>query len=146
MIMLAVCLTASVIVHPILENALDLNTKKLKKNKYFMSIKPIYTQSVGDKLDKYFNICLKECLAVREDGSGDIDSLWFSVISTDSTFYSSTLTFEPKRQTYGAFSMPLYNCQKTLKSTCYGSGGCTQRYEYLRKKHRKSWDSDWLCN
>lgn len=41
-------------------------------------------------------------MSVQENGSGNIDPLWFQVISSDDTFYSSKLRFCPKRQTYGA--------------------------------------------
>jgi len=68
---------------------------------YIFSVKPIYTQSVGPKFQKYFTLDHKCTLSVAEDGSGDISSLWFSVISSDNTFYSSQLSFHPKRKTYG---------------------------------------------
>jgi len=95
--------------NPILENA-----AVLAKNRdadcwnWIFSVKPLYTQSAGDKFDTYFNICHKECMNVQENGSGDIDSLWFKVMGSyiffprEDTFYSSTLSFNPIRKTYGA--------------------------------------------
>ncbi len=89
--------------NPILENALTLDQlKKSDEWGYAFSVKPVYTQNVGSKFDRYFNINRADCLKVQEDGSGDIDSLWFQTISSDPTFYSSTLSFEPIRRTYGA--------------------------------------------
>jgi hypothetical protein len=87
--------------NPILENSLTRNTH-LETYDYIFSIKPIYTQSVGSKFQKYFTINHAGSLNVQEDGSGDISSLWFKVVSSDDTFYSSKLSFHPKRQTYGS--------------------------------------------
>jgi len=88
--------------NPIFENALMLDTKINETWDWIFSVKPIYTQSVGSKFKKYFTINHACSLNVQENGSGDIDSLWFNVISPTGTFYSSQLSFNPKRQTYGA--------------------------------------------
>lgn len=87
--------------NPIFEHALELSAERAEPWNYMLSVKPIYTQSVGSKLQKYFTINHKCSLNVREDGSGDISSLWFNVVSSNDTFYNSTLSFHPKRQTYG---------------------------------------------
>ena len=68
---------------------------------YLFSVKPIYTQTISKSLKKYFNINHKACMQVREDGTGDIDSLWLQTISSDPTFYSSTLSFSPVSKTGG---------------------------------------------
>lgn len=86
---------------PILENALVLDAKLNEAWNLIVSVKPVYTQNVGSKFQEYFTICHKCSLNVQEDGSGDISSLWFNVISSNDTFYSSQLSFHPKRQTYG---------------------------------------------
>lgn len=88
--------------NPILENACMLDTKITEEWDYIFSVKPMYTQSVGSAFKEYFLPCHKSCLNIQEDGSGDVSSLWFNVISSDDTFYSSRLTLSPKRQTYGA--------------------------------------------
>lgn len=88
--------------NPILENSLNFNN--LKECDDWCSIftfKPIYMQSVGNKFQRYFNINHKPYLNVQENGTGDIDSLWFKVISSNDTFYSSKLCFRPVRQEYG---------------------------------------------
>lgn len=88
--------------NPVLENALTfVKTKELDCWQYLFSFKPVYSQSVGNKFDRYFNIDHKNVMQVREDGSGDIDSLWMQVISSNSTFYSSDLSFNPVRRTVG---------------------------------------------
>lgn len=88
--------------NPIFENALMLENKIDEEWDWIFSVKPIYTQSVGSKFKKYFTINHKCSLNVQENGSGDVDSLWFNVIAPTGTFYSSELSFKPKRQTYGA--------------------------------------------
>jgi len=87
--------------NPIYENALTLH-KRIQDSTAYVSYKPIYTQSVGNRFKQYFTPHHLPELNVQEDGSGDIDSLWFKVISSDSTFYTSTLSLCPVRQTYGA--------------------------------------------
>jgi len=87
--------------NPILENALKLDRQCAEPWDYIFSVKPVYTQSVGSKFQEYFTINHKCSLNVQEDGSGDVSSVWFNVISSNSTFYSSQLSFNPKRQTYG---------------------------------------------
>lgn len=88
--------------NPILENSLNFNN--LKECDDWCSIftfKPIYMQSVGNKFQRYFNINHKPYLNVQENGTGDVDSLWFKAISSNDTFYSSKLCFRPVRQEYG---------------------------------------------
>lgn len=88
--------------NPILENALALDEIKCLSTCFYASIKPMYTQSVGNTFSTYFTINHQQSLNIQEDGSGDIDPLWFQVISSDDTYYSSTLSFCPIRKTYGA--------------------------------------------
>ena len=88
--------------NPILENSLTLAAIQAKKaDHYCFAIKPIYTQNIGSKFNHYFNIDQKSFMPVQEDGSGNIDSLWFQDISSNSTYYASNLAFAPKRKTYG---------------------------------------------
>jgi hypothetical protein len=89
--------------NPIYEDALVFDEyAHMEDNRFLLSVKPIYTQTVRDSLSSYFNINHKCFMNVQENGSGDIDSLWFEVISSPDTFYSSRLSFSPKQQTYGA--------------------------------------------
>jgi len=67
-----------------------------------LSIKPFYQQSNRGQLSAQFFLPNNaSCVAVREDGTGDIDPLWFDVIGPSGTQYSSTLAFSPTRITYG---------------------------------------------
>lgn len=88
--------------NPILENGLVFNELSVNNTKCIFSVKPIYTQSIGKKFKSYFNIGHENTMYVNEDGSGDIDSLWFKVVGPDGSFYSSELSFCPVRKTYGA--------------------------------------------
>ena len=87
--------------NPIYENALVFD-EYAHIDQFLISIKPIYTQTVGDSIKEYFNINHACSMSVKEDGSGDLDSLWFQVISAPNSFYSSTLSFKPTQKTYGA--------------------------------------------
>lgn len=88
--------------NPIYENALMMEqTRNMSCGDYIFSLKPLYTQSTGCVFQRYFNPYYLSSLVVREDGSGNVDSLWFKVISSDTTFYRSTLSFNPERRTYG---------------------------------------------
>ena len=72
-------------------------------DRFLLSIKPIYTQTVGSTIKKYFNIDHAPAMnVVQESGTGVIDSLWFQVIATPGNYYTSTLSFNPVQQTYGA--------------------------------------------
>jgi hypothetical protein len=68
---------------------------------FLLSIKPMYTQTIGSSIKKYFDIDHLCSMSVQENGSGTIDPLWFQVISTPGTYYSSTLSFNPVQKTYG---------------------------------------------
>lgn len=88
---------------PILENALTFDQiNNDTDDKYHFALKPIYTQTTGSKFKRYFNINHQASLNVQENGTGDLDSLWFQVISSNPTYYSSNLSFAPVRQTYGS--------------------------------------------
>ena len=97
--------------NPIFENADEASLRMVNRDgflqsflseKLVISAKPIYTQNIGSKFGQYFNIDNKSVLNVREDGSGDIGSLWFQVEDNGATnFYSSELSFNPRRRTLG---------------------------------------------
>ena len=52
---------------------------------------------------KYFLPNNKNAVSVRENGSGDLGSLWFKVIAPDSLAYESTITFCPERSVFGGY-------------------------------------------
>ena len=101
--------------NPIFENAAMCSLKIFNQDRYshvhaaenfMISAKPLYTQNVGKKFSQYFTVNNKQVLNVQEDGTGDVGSLWFQGISPTGSFYSSLLSFDPKRTTYG---MMLYS-------------------------------------
>ncbi len=103
--------------NPIFENALTCSLKvfhqdrfsHLHKSEHFLlAAKPIYTQNVGSKFAQYFTINNKPVLNVQENGTGDISSLWFQTL-TQTGFYSSGLSFTPKRKTVGMMLYALLN-------------------------------------
>ncbi len=69
---------------------------------YGVDIKPLYSQSTGTTFDSYFSMNRQKYMNVREDNLGLINSLWFKVVSSNPTFYNSTISFEPTRKTFGA--------------------------------------------
>ena len=88
--------------NPMYEDALVFDEYAQMDNCFLVSAKPFYTQTIGNPLKKYFNINHACSMSVQEDGSGNIDPLWFEVISAPGTFYSSQLSFRPVQKTYGA--------------------------------------------
>lgn len=147
--------------NPILENALTLSTQLETPYDYIFSIKPVYTQNVGSKFQKYFTINHACSLNVQEDGSGDISSLWFDGISSNDTFYNSKLSFHPRRQTYGSllyFAAQLacdvqlsintaivsarnniHLCEKNIQNlgTCPGFGTITESFSNCERQFGK---------
>lgn len=100
--------------NPIYEDALIFDEYAHMDGHFLFSIKPLYSQTVGGSLNNYFNINHQCSMNVQEDGSGDIDSLWFQVISAPDTFYSSRLSFSPVQKTYGA----LFYCAWAFPGNC----------------------------
>lgn len=88
--------------NPLYEDALVFDEYAHMDDRFLLSVKPIYTQTVGSSIKKYFAINHACSMNVQENGSGNIDSLWFQVISPPGTYYSSTLSFNPVQKTYGA--------------------------------------------
>lgn len=88
--------------NPLYEDALIFDEYAHMDGQLLLSVKPIYTQTVGRSLKKYFNINHECSMSVQENGSGNIDSLWFQVISAPGSYYSSALSFSPVQKTYGA--------------------------------------------
>ena len=80
---------------PVFEHALNYYKKNICDTDwdYFFSANAFFQKSVGNNINSYFNIDNKCTMSVREEGDGDIDSLWFKVISSDDTFYKSDLGF-----------------------------------------------------
>jgi len=89
--------------NPMYEDALVFDEyAHMGNEKFLLSAKPIYTQTVGNSIKRYFNIHHLCSMNVQENGTGNIDSLWFQDISAIGSMYSSILAFNPIQKTYGA--------------------------------------------
>ncbi|MBA3954669.1 hypothetical protein H0X48_05110 [Candidatus Dependentiae bacterium] len=67
------------------------------------TLTPFYQQSrKSSRLARYFLPNGKNSVSIREDGTGDIDSLWLNLIGPKGTDYSSDVRICPKRRVYGA--------------------------------------------
>lgn len=70
----------------------------------FIAAGAFYQKSTkGEKLARYFLPNNKSCASIKEDGSGDIGSLWFELIAPGKSLYDSTFTLRPERSIVGAY-------------------------------------------
>lgn len=69
---------------------------------YHLYVKPFFMQSTKDQLASYFLPNGKCCITMKEDGTGDVNSLWFNLIAPTGESYSSTVCLNPVRKAYGA--------------------------------------------
>lgn len=76
---------------------------------------PLYQKSTkAREFSKYFLPNNKSSITVKEDGTGDVDSIWFGVVGPNNTSFSSMFEIRPTRSVVGAdfsFHFPLdYVC------------------------------------
>lgn len=65
--------------------------------------KPFYQRSHDScDLARYFLPNNNRCIEVRENGTGDVNSLFFNLISPIGTSFDSTVCLRPRRTTFGA--------------------------------------------
>lgn len=78
---------------------------------------PFYQESREDcEFGRYFLPNNRSSISVREDGSGDLNSLWFNVIAPTGTSFSSDLSLNPERRLFGAHFYTRFNLQNWV---CY---------------------------
>lgn len=66
-------------------------------------VKPFFMKSTNNKdLARYFLPNTNTCVTLDESGHGNLDPLWFNLISPDGSFYTSTLSLAPERRVAGA--------------------------------------------
>lgn len=96
---------ASITRDPVLELALNEYQMRNSENdnRFALFVKPFVMRSTRpEKLSRYFMIHNQQCATIRENGTGDINSLWLNLISPIGTFYSSNICFAPRRLAAGA--------------------------------------------
>jgi hypothetical protein len=65
-------------------------------------IKPFFQQSFsGKETAPFFLPHNQSHITIREDGSGDVGSLWLNIIAAAPLYYQSTFTLKPQRTTAG---------------------------------------------
>lgn len=70
----------------------------------FIAAGPFFEKSTnGKQLAKYFLPSNKSCVSIKENGSGDIGSLWFELIAPDNNLYASTFSLRPERSVVGGY-------------------------------------------
>jgi len=63
---------------------------------------PLYQQSnSGKKVAQYFFPCAKECISIKEDGTGDVGSLWLNLIAPQGESFDACLCMRPERRVAG---------------------------------------------
>lgn len=75
--------------------------------------KPFFMRSTNSSsLARYFLPNNKETIVLDEAGNGDVDPLWFSLISPEGTFYTSDVSLSPVRTVGGSLftAYAFYNC------------------------------------
>ncbi len=89
--------------NPIYEDALVFDEyAHMDNDRFLFSVKPIYTQTVGNSIKRYFNINHACSMNVQENGQEILIHYGSKLFLLLSTYYSSTLSFNPVQQTYGA--------------------------------------------
>ncbi|CDK30572.1 hypothetical protein [Candidatus Babela massiliensis] len=76
------------------------------EDKAFFDIQASYFHLRSRKeceLAAYFLPNGRRCISVREDGSGDVGSLWLGLISADGTQFDSRVCLSPRRKVDGGF-------------------------------------------
>lgn len=69
-----------------------------------MWVTPFYQRSTkGNKIAPFFFPCRDCSISVKEDGTGDVDSLWLNLIGAPGTSFDSLVSIRPKRSVVGAY-------------------------------------------
>ena len=73
-----------------------------QEQKVHLYITPFYQQSRNKRdIARYFLPGNKNCIKIKENGTGDIGSLWFSLLADTGACFSSRACFAPRRKAYG---------------------------------------------
>jgi hypothetical protein len=67
-------------------------------------VTPFYQRSTnGNKIARYFFPCQQDTISVKEDGTGNVGSLWLGLESTIGTSFNSLIAIRPQRSVVGAY-------------------------------------------
>jgi hypothetical protein len=73
----------------------------MEGKKYLIDLKPLFQSSQDDDLAQFFLPNCNCSISLKENGSGDVDSLWFNLIGPTEQDYTSKICLDPKRQIGG---------------------------------------------
>lgn len=69
-----------------------------------MQVMPIYQRSTDAKaIAEYFFPCHKSAISIKQDGTGDVGSLWINLIAQDGQSFDSTVSMRPVRSVVGGY-------------------------------------------
>lgn len=67
-------------------------------------VTPFYQRSANrQKTAAYFFPCNQSAISVKEDGTGNVGSLWLNLIGASGTFFDSDIAIRPQRSVVGAY-------------------------------------------
>jgi len=85
---------------------------------YMLHVSPFYQRSThGKEIANYFLPCKQSCVSVKEDGSGDIGSLWLNLIAGDDELFDACLCLRPERSVAGAYINMRFDLSRYI---CHG--------------------------
>jgi hypothetical protein len=69
-----------------------------------MQVMPLYQRSTDAKaIAEYFFPCHKSAISIKEDGTGDVGSLWLNLIAQNGQSFDSTVSMRPVRSVSGVY-------------------------------------------
>lgn len=77
---------------------------------FSLYVEPLYQKSTKtNSVGAFFLPNCKPCISIKEDGTGNVGSLWLDLISSDNTSFSSNICLKPERISYGAYFNAHFN-------------------------------------
>lgn len=95
------------------------------------TVTPFYQRSLGNK--KLAALLLpndEHCISIREDGTGDVGSLWLGLISSPQTLFSSRVCLQPQRTSYGAYLQAHFDFESVLFGLWMNVGGAVMKTKH----------------
>src|SRR3990167_6007801 len=113
--------TRSFTTNPLYElanNNFEMNViEKDKRGSWQFFLTPFYQKSTkGKNIGTFFMPNNKTCATFKEDGTGEIDSVWFGHIANIGLNYSSTICLAPERSSIGVAFLLAFDLDKICKN------------------------------